>query len=91
MDVRNPMRGNLPAASGLSLRLPSPSGLATYTIRNTPLELPGTMGAFNRVAYAAAHVVVDPNARILRYDPAIAAWQKQEQENHAAAVAKAKG
>jgi hypothetical protein len=64
MDVRNPMRGNLPAASGLSLRLPSPSGLATYTIRNTPLDLPGTMGAFNRVAYAAAHVVVDPLADI---------------------------
>ncbi|MBO0749071.1 MAG: M1 family metallopeptidase, partial [Porphyrobacter sp.] len=39
-----------------------------------------------------AHVVLDPNARVLRYDPAIAAWQKQEADNKkkAAAAAAAK-
>jgi len=45
-----------------------------------------------RLPSAKAHVVVDPNARILRYDPAIDAWQKQEQANKKAAeAAKAKG
>ena len=40
-----------------------------------------------------AHVVLDPHARVLRYDPAIDAWQKQEQDKKdkaAAAAAKAK-
>jgi aminopeptidase N len=39
-----------------------------------------------------AHVVIDPHARVLRYDPAIEAWQKQEADNKKAAeAAKAKG
>ena len=46
-----------------------------------------------RLPSPTAHVVLDPNARILRYDPAIEAWQKQEADNKmkAAAAAKAKG
>jgi hypothetical protein len=36
-----------------------------------------------------AHVVLDPHARVLRYDPAIAAWQKQEQAKRNEAEAKA--
>jgi aminopeptidase N len=39
-----------------------------------------------------AHVVLDPAGRVLRDDPAIAAWQKQEEDaRKAAAAAKAKG
>jgi hypothetical protein len=47
------------------------------------LRLPGT----------GAHFVLDPHARILRHDPAIAAWQEQEEEKatKAAAEAAAKG
>ena len=37
-----------------------------------------------------AHVVVDPNARILRYDPAIAVWRKQEEDNRKKAEEAAK-
>jgi aminopeptidase N len=47
-----------------------------------------------RLPSPSAHVILDPKARVLRYDPAIAAWQKQEDERRkedAAAVAKAKG
>jgi aminopeptidase N len=35
-----------------------------------------------------AHVVVDPNGRVLRDDPAIAAWQKQEDDARKAAKTK---
>jgi hypothetical protein len=47
-----------------SLILPSPGGLASYTLTGTPLVLPepGSAPQFNRVAYAAAHIVVDPLA-----------------------------
>ena len=40
-----------------------------------------------------AHVVLDPHARILRHDPAVEAWKKQEADNKkkAAEEAKAKG
>jgi hypothetical protein len=58
MNAPHPTRGSL------SLLLPSPSGLANYTVRNAPLEAPAAIGAMNRVAYAAAHVVVDPLADI---------------------------
>jgi len=45
-----------------------------------------------RLPSPRAHVVLDPNARVLRYDPAIANWQKQEEERREeAAAAKAKG
>jgi len=48
-----------------SLSLPRADGsLERYTIRNTPLLVPtgGARPSFNRIAYAAAHVVVDPLA-----------------------------
>jgi hypothetical protein len=49
----------------VSLNLPKPDGcLERYTVRNTPLPVTtgGARPAFNRIAYAAAHVVVDPLA-----------------------------
>jgi hypothetical protein len=49
-----------------SLLLPVPGGRTErYSVRNDPLPAPDTRAAppkFNRVAYAAAHVVVDPLA-----------------------------
>jgi aminopeptidase N len=42
-----------------------------------------------RLPSASAHFVLDPNARILRADPAIAAWQVQEEEKAAKAAAEA--
>jgi aminopeptidase N len=45
-----------------------------------------------RLPSADAHFVLDPHARILRADPAIAAWQEQEEKaKNAAAEAAAKG
>ena len=51
-----------------SLRLPVRGGrVERYTVKNAPLTAPGggrtSPPAFNRVAYAAAHVVVDPLAQ----------------------------
>jgi hypothetical protein len=43
-----------------------------------------------RLPSPTAHVVLDPKAKVLRYDPAIAAWQQQEEARKAAAE-KAKG
>jgi hypothetical protein len=48
-----------------SLILPrAGGGTESYTVRNAPLPMPapGSAPAFNRVAYAAAHVVADPLA-----------------------------
>jgi hypothetical protein len=47
-----------------SLILPSSDGLTRYTLIGKPLALPppGRARQFNRVAYAAAHIVVDPLA-----------------------------
>jgi Protein of unknown function (DUF993) len=48
-----------------SLILPQPGGgLGAYTLTGSPLALPkpGAAPRFNRVAYAAAHIVVDPLA-----------------------------
>lgn len=49
-----------------TLRLPVPGGtLRDYTILNTPIAAPKRAASghgFNRVAYAAAHIVVDPLA-----------------------------
>jgi aminopeptidase N len=43
-----------------------------------------------RLPSPEAHVVLDPEARILRDDPAITAWQKQEADNKEKAAAEAK-
>ncbi len=46
-----------------TLTLPVPGGLAPYTVTQTPLAPPpGVAPTFNRIAYAAAHVVADPLA-----------------------------
>ena len=52
-----------------SLILPTAArALETYTVRNAPLPAPakGAKPSFNRIAYAAAHVVADPLAE---HDP----------------------
>jgi hypothetical protein len=50
-------------ASRLTLTLPAAGGRpAPYTIRNAPLKAMAPAVPLNRVAYAAAHVVVDPLA-----------------------------
>ncbi|MBK5568749.1 dihydrodipicolinate synthase family protein [Ensifer sp. SSB1] len=44
-----------------SLTLPHQDGsLEQYRLTGTPIERPGTPPTFNRIAYAAAHVVSDP-------------------------------
>jgi hypothetical protein len=61
MDLAMPQSAS--RNNGLTLRLPTAAGeLADYTIRNAPLDLPARAGTMNRVAYAAAHVVIDPLA-----------------------------
>ncbi|EPE98376.1 dihydrodipicolinate synthase family protein [Rhizobium grahamii] len=45
----------------LSLNLPNPDGSTEeYRLIGTPIERPSTPPKFNRIAYAAAHVVSDP-------------------------------
>jgi hypothetical protein len=45
----------------ISLTLPQPDGgLARYDLVGTPLARPSAVPRFNRIAYAAAHVVSDP-------------------------------
>jgi hypothetical protein len=46
----------------LSIKLPTPAGLADYQLRGQPLARPPAGLAFNRIAYSAAHVVADPLA-----------------------------
>jgi hypothetical protein len=46
----------------LTLKLPTPAGLADYTLRGQPLARPPAGLKFNRIAYSAAHVVADPLA-----------------------------
>ena len=43
-----------------------------------------------RLPTSDAHVVLDPRGRVLRYDPAIEAWQKQEEAKRKDAAAKPK-
>ena len=44
-----------------SLSLPrADGGIEAYTLSGTPLERPASAPVFNRIAYAAAHVVSDP-------------------------------
>ena len=44
----------------ITLTLPIAGGLEKYVIRNAPFDRPDRPRPWNRVAYAAAHVVVDP-------------------------------
>ncbi|MDR3472782.1 MAG: dihydrodipicolinate synthase family protein [Devosia sp.] len=57
-----------------TLRLPTPAGLEAYTLRNAPLDLSGPHGPMNRVAYAAAHIVVDPLADIDPWEGRAVDW-----------------
>ncbi len=46
-----------------TLTLPRTDGsLERFSLRNAPLDVPSTRTPFNRIAYAAAHVVIDPLA-----------------------------
>ena len=59
------------------LKLPNPDGLAEYAIRNAPLDLRGGVaGPMNRVAYAAAHIVVDPLADIDPWEGRSIDWDR---------------
>jgi len=59
-----------------TLQLPTPSGLADYTIRNTPLPAASAGGQRNRVAYAAAHTVVNPLADIDPWEQHSIDWDR---------------
>jgi hypothetical protein len=49
----------------LSIKLPTAVGhLAEYRLQRAGEALPGAAGPFNRIAYAAAHVVADPLAGV---------------------------
>lgn len=58
----------------LTLQLPTPQGLADYTLRGTPLARPPAGLAFNRIAYSAAHVVADPLAAVDPWLSAAVDW-----------------
>jgi hypothetical protein len=62
----------VPATMALTLQLPDPSGrIVPYETAARPLAAPSAHGFSSRVAYAAAHVVADPD-RLDRYgNPAI--------------------
>ena len=44
----------------LTIKLPKAEKLETYTLTGTPILVPPSPPVFNRIAYAAAHVVSDP-------------------------------
>jgi hypothetical protein len=70
----------------ITLPLPVPGGrIEPYTIRNAPLPIPAGNGrppAFNRIAYSAAHVVVDPLAESDPFLDATIDWDKTLQFRH---------
>lgn len=60
-----------------SLILPGPGGtLAPYTVKNAPLPRPTGTPQFNRIAFAAAHVVVDPLADNCPWVDSAVDWDK---------------
>jgi hypothetical protein len=58
----------------LSIKLPTPQGLADYTLRGQPLARPPAGLKFNRIAYSAAHVVADPLAAVDPWLTAAVDW-----------------
>jgi hypothetical protein len=64
------------AGTARTLTLPTKSGLGPYTVRNAPIEAGAAAGPMNRVAYAAAHVVVDPLADVDPWDAAAIDWER---------------
>ena len=69
-----------------TVRLPRFDGrIEGYTVRNAPLPIAAAGGArpaFNRVAYAAAHVVVDPLAESDPFLDTTVDWDKTLQFRH---------
>ena len=59
-----------------TLTLPTANGLAGYTVRNAPLEPPSADAPLNRIAYAAAHVVVDPLADVDPWEAQVIDWER---------------
>ena len=60
-----------------TLRLPAAGGFENYVVRGEPLARPaGKPPRFNRVAYAAAHIVVDPLADIDPWEAHAIDWPK---------------
>jgi hypothetical protein len=60
-----------------SLILPGPGRiLAPYTVKNAPLPRPKGLPQFNRIAFAAAHVVVDPLADNCPWVDSAVDWDK---------------
>jgi len=47
-------------AMSVTIKLPMADTFETYTMVGTPIPVPQTVPVFNRIAYAAAHVVSDP-------------------------------
>ena len=60
----------------MTLRLPVAGRLADFTVRNTPLPDRPAVGPLNRVAYAAAHIVVDPLADIDPWEGRAIDWDR---------------
>lgn len=58
-----------------TLKLPTADGMADYTIRHTPIHVPAT-APMNRIAYAAAHVVVDPLADLDPWEAHAIDWER---------------
>lgn len=58
----------------LSIKLPTPQGLADYALRGQPLARPPAGLKFNRIAYSAAHVVADPLAAVDPWLTAAVDW-----------------
>ena len=60
-----------------TLRLPAAGGLESYVVRNDPLtRTDHSPPHFNRIAYAAAHIVADPLADIDPWEAQAIDWPK---------------
>ncbi len=68
------------------VRLPQSDGrIEAYTVRNAPLPMAAAGGAppaFNRIAYAAGHVVVDPLAESDPFHDATVDWDRTLEFRH---------
>jgi hypothetical protein len=61
----------------ISLTLPQPDGgLARYDLVGTPLARPSAVPRFNRIAYAAAHVVSDPRRDTRPWETPAIDWER---------------
>jgi hypothetical protein len=61
----------------ISLTLPQPDGgLARYDLSGTPIVKPPAVPGFNRIAYAAAHVVSDPRRDARPWEAPAIDWER---------------